>query len=91
VRTLPRPIQAELPIWVTTAGSVESFESAGQIGANILTHLLGQSIEDITEKIRVYREAREKAGHEGPGVVSLMLHTFVGGDDAEVRERSGSP
>ncbi len=91
VRTLPRPIQDELPIWVTTAGSVESFESAGKIGANILTHLLGQSVEDITEKIQVYREAREKAGHEGPGTVSLMLHTFVGGDDADVRERVREP
>ena len=76
---------------MTTAGSVESFETAGQIGANLLTHLLGQSVEDITEKIRVYREAREKAGHEGPGVVSLMLHTFVGGSDADVRERVREP
>ncbi|MDT8369841.1 MAG: LLM class flavin-dependent oxidoreductase [Longimicrobiales bacterium] len=91
VSTLPRPIQEELPVWITTAGSVSSFESAGRIGANILTHLLGQSVEEIREKIAVYRDARQKAGHEGPGCVSLMLHTFVGGDDDEVRERVREP
>jgi natural product biosynthesis luciferase-like monooxygenase protein len=91
VRTLPRPIQDELPIWVTTAGSIESFESAGKTGANILTHLLGQSVEDIEEKIGVYREARRAAGHEGPGCVSLMLHTFIGEDDDEVRELVRQP
>ncbi|MCH7572330.1 MAG: LLM class flavin-dependent oxidoreductase [Planctomycetes bacterium] len=34
VRTMPRPIQDELPIWVTTAGSVETYRSAGSIGTN---------------------------------------------------------
>ena len=86
VRTMPRPIQKQLPIWVTTAGNPETFKQAGKLGANILTHLLGQSVEELAEKIQAYREAWQEAGHPGQGYVSLMLHTFVGDNDNEVRE-----
>ncbi|MAT96290.1 MAG: hypothetical protein CL608_04035 [Anaerolineaceae bacterium] len=86
VKTLPHPVQKELPIWVTAAGNPETFREAGANGYNILTHLLGQSVEELSEKIRVYREAYEAAGHPGKGIVSLMLHTFIGDDVDEVRE-----
>ena len=49
----PRPVQAELPFWVTTAGNPETYRIAGETGANILTHLLGQTIGEVAEKIRV--------------------------------------
>ncbi|HEU5184006.1 MAG TPA: MupA/Atu3671 family FMN-dependent luciferase-like monooxygenase [Gemmatimonadaceae bacterium] len=91
VRTLPRPIQAELPVWVTTAGSAETYRAAGEAGANILTHLLGQSVEDLAAMIQVYREARRSAGHQGPGQVTLMLHAFVGDDHDAVRETVRGP
>jgi natural product biosynthesis luciferase-like monooxygenase protein len=86
VRTLPRPIQPELPTWVTAAGNPETFRMAGEAGANLLTHLLGQKLEELADKVRIYREARAKAGHAGPGVVTLMLHTFIGRSLDEVRE-----
>lgn len=91
VRTLPRPIQKELPFWLTAAGNPETFRAAGEIGANVLTHLLGQTIDEVGEKIRVYREARRAAGHEGPGQVTIMLHTFVGPDADEVRRLVREP
>jgi natural product biosynthesis luciferase-like monooxygenase protein len=84
--TRPRPVQAELPVWVTAGGAVSTFERAGQAGANVLTHLLGQTLDELGEKIRVYREAYRSAGHPGLGTVSLMLHTFVGPDRDAVRE-----
>jgi natural product biosynthesis luciferase-like monooxygenase protein len=78
VRTLPRPLQPELPIWVTTAGNPETFAEAGRMGAHLLTHLLGQSIDELAAKIVAYRRAWREAGHAGDGIVSLMLHTLVG-------------
>ncbi len=84
VRTLPRPLQKELPVWVTTAGNVETFVSAGRMGANLLTHLLGQTVEEVAEKVAAYRAAWRDAGHAGRGIVTLMLHTFVGPDPDEV-------
>ncbi len=86
VQTLPRPVQPELPVWVTTAGNPETYIAAGSIGANLLTHLLGQSVEQLAPKLDLYRKARADAGFDpDAGVVSLMLHTFVGADDDEVR------
>lgn len=86
VGTLPRPIQEHLPVWVTTAGNVETYLEAGRQGANILTHLLGQSVEEVAEKIQAYRKAYQQSGAPGRGQVTLMLHTFVGDDTDEIRE-----
>lgn len=91
VRTLPRPIQKELPIWVTTAGNPETFKLAGEIGANILTHLLGQSVEDVAKNLNIYREAYKAAGHDGEGEVTLLLHTLVGPDNETVKEIARTP
>jgi natural product biosynthesis luciferase-like monooxygenase protein len=86
VRTLPRPVQAELPVWVTVAGNPETFRRAGAGGFRILTHLLGQTVEQLAEKLSIYRRAWREHGHPGNGYVTLMLHTFVGDDDDQVRE-----
>ncbi len=92
IRTLPRPVQKDLPVWVTTAGNIDTWKSAAQIGANILTHLLGQTVEEITEKVRIYREVyREHHPGKPPGIVTIMLHTFVGEDDDQVRETVRRP
>ena len=87
VQSLPRPVQADLPCWITTAGNPETWREAGKLGLNVLTHLLGQTVAEVGEKVRVYREARREAGYDPEGgQVALMLHTFVGTDNDEVRE-----
>jgi len=87
VSVYPRPVQAELPVWVTTSGSVDTYRSAARIGANVLTHMIMQDHAQLAERIRVYRDEREAAGLSATGgIVSLMLHTFVGASDASVRE-----
>jgi len=78
VRIFPRPVQRELPLWLTAAGNPETFQIAGTLGINLLTHLLGQSIEEVARKVAIYRQAWKDAGHLGSGHVTLMLHTFVG-------------
>ena len=88
----PKPVQAELPVWITAAGSVGTFEYAGTIGANILTHLLGQSIEDLSEKIAAYKRARAAHGFDPEeGKIALMMHTFIGADEATVRQTVEKP
>ncbi len=91
VRTLPRPVQPELPVWVTAAGNPATYEEAGRLGANVLTHLLGQTFAEVEEKIRRYRAARAEAGHPGRGVVTLMLHTFLGEDRDAVKDLVREP
>ncbi|MDV3347375.1 amino acid adenylation domain-containing protein [Leptothoe sp. LEGE 181152] len=91
VRTYPRPIQPELPLWITAAGNPETFRLAGELGTNLLTHLLGQTIEDLAENIKIYRQAWQQQGHSGIGQVTLMLHTFIGEDLDTVREQVRQP
>jgi natural product biosynthesis luciferase-like monooxygenase protein len=91
-RTFPRPVQPTIPIWLTSAGSVETFTAAGQLGVNVLTHLLGQSTEDLKVKIDAYRAAlAERHGPAATGQVALMMHTFLGTDPAAVRELVSAP
>lgn len=78
VKIFPRPVQKELPLWLTAAGNPETFVAAGRLGLNLLTHLLGQSLEEVSQKVVLYREAWKTAGHPGRGHVTLMLHTFMG-------------
>jgi polyketide synthase PksJ len=87
IRMFPSPVQSDLPVWVTAAGSEETFMKAGAIGANILTHFLGQDMEQLARKIKLYREARAQHGHDAnTGKVSIMLHTYVGEDREEIEK-----
>lgn len=86
VSTLPRPVKDDIPIWITAAGNPETFEVAGKNGCNVLTHLLGQTFEEVAEKVAGYRKAWVEAGHAGQGKVTLMLHTFVGDDHDFVQD-----
>ena len=91
VQTLPRPVQQDVPIWITSAANPETFRQAGEMGANLLTHLLGQTVKMLAEKIAVYRHAWESAGHPGRGTLTLMLHTFVGDSNEAVHELVHEP
>jgi len=79
----PRPASPELPMWLTASGNPETFAAAGRLGTNVLTHLLGHDLDELTRKIDVYRDSWTAAGHDGAGQVTLMLHTaLVDGDNA---------
>jgi natural product biosynthesis luciferase-like monooxygenase protein len=92
IKIYPLPKQPELPIWITCSGGKERFIEAGAMGANILTALLFQPIEELGEKIAIYRNARAKHGYApDAGHVTLMLHTFVGEDLARVRQQVRQP
>ncbi|HXH10268.1 MAG TPA: MupA/Atu3671 family FMN-dependent luciferase-like monooxygenase [Alphaproteobacteria bacterium] len=82
----PKPVQADLPIWVTSSGNADTFREAGYRGANVLTHMITQDIYDLKEKIGIYRRARLDKGFDPlKGIVSLMLHTFLGKSVEDVK------
>ncbi|MBO0931461.1 bifunctional LLM class flavin-dependent oxidoreductase/SDR family oxidoreductase [Fibrella aquatilis] len=92
VKTYPTPLQAQLPIWITAASNPATFVKAGQLGANVLTHTLDHDNDQLAQKIGAYRQARADNGHDpATGVVTLLLHTFVGRDNAVVREQARKP
>jgi amino acid adenylation domain-containing protein/natural product biosynthesis luciferase-like monooxygenase protein len=82
VRTLPRPVQNDLPAWLTTSGSRQSFEAAGTLGVNVLTGLLNQSIEELRDNIASYQRTLASRGFDPAAfTVTVMLHTFVAEDE----------
>jgi len=89
IRIFPRPIQSDLTCWMTCMGGSDRFKEAGERGANILTMLFNQTIDDLQKKVEVYRSARDKAS--GPGIVTLMLHAFVHPDMEFVRRTVRNP
>ena len=92
VRIFPQPVQKEVPLWVTAAVNPDTFIQAGRLGANVLTHLLGQSLTDLAEQIARYRQARLQAGHDPEtGRVTLMVHTFLGADTRQALQQAKAP
>lgn len=91
VRIYPQPQQPRLEMWVTCSGGRERFVEAGERGANVLTALLFQNVEELGEKIAAYRRARAEHGASGRGHVTLMLHTFIGPTIAGVKSLVQAP
>jgi natural product biosynthesis luciferase-like monooxygenase protein len=88
----PKPVQAELPVWITSSGNAETFASAGAVGANVLTHLIGQDLASLEQKIQRYRDSRDRHDFDPrAGIVSLMLHTYLGPDPEAVKAKVRTP
>jgi natural product biosynthesis luciferase-like monooxygenase protein len=92
VQTQPRPVSRNLPVWVTTAGNPDTWREAGALGANVLTHLLGQSVDEVAGKIGIYHAALRAAGHDpADHAVTLMLHTYIAPTRAAARDIAREP
>ncbi|AXG70692.1 tyrocidine synthase 3 [Kordia sp. SMS9] len=92
IKVFPQPVQQKLPIWITAGGNPETFKKAGKIGANILTHLLGQGTDKLKENIKLYKETLTAHGHAAENAkVTLMLHTYLGEDLETVKEEVRAP
>jgi natural product biosynthesis luciferase-like monooxygenase protein len=87
LKIYPRPVQKKLPLWITTSGNLETFKSAGKLGANILTHLIGQDLNSLTEKIKIYKQSLVENNFDpSKATITLMLHTFVSDDIGYVKQ-----
>ena len=95
VRPQPRPVSPRFPLWMTTSGNPETWVAAGRLRTNVLGATIGQTREELEEKIRRYRAAYQAApeqlGTTACGTVTLMAHTYVGTDDAEALRRVSAP
>jgi natural product biosynthesis luciferase-like monooxygenase protein len=92
VRIFPKPINPELPIWLTCSGGPEMFEKAGELGFHVLTALLTQSIEEVAPKIQLYRDSLARHGHDPRECkVTMMMHTFIGEDPEAVLQKVRVP
>ncbi|MGW4213438.1 MupA/Atu3671 family FMN-dependent luciferase-like monooxygenase [Lentzea sp. NPDC004789] len=79
VTAFPRPV-GPLRLWLTSAGTVDTFRAAGRAGTGVLTHLVKQDFSELAKKVTEYRRELAASGSSWRGHVTLMLHTFVDAD-----------
>ncbi|MFC5044319.1 MupA/Atu3671 family FMN-dependent luciferase-like monooxygenase [Aquimarina hainanensis] len=92
IRIYPSLVQEEIPLHLTVSGNPDGFRKGGELGINILTSVLDQTVEELAEKIKIYRQARLEHGFDPKaGKVSLMLHTYIGTDDEKAKEEARDP
>lgn len=92
IAVYPRPLQPELNVWLLVTQNDEGFIHAGRQGYNIFTMLYGNNLDAMQKKIALYRNARQEAGLDPEqGVITLMLHTLMLGDRAQVQQAVEAP
>ncbi|QCT04332.1 amino acid adenylation domain-containing protein [Paenibacillus algicola] len=92
VAVLPKPVQPELPVFLTASGNPATWSKAGEQGFHVLCSMATHTLDALKERIQLYREQRAKHGHDPEaGIVSVMVHTCVGEKDQEVKEQVRGP
>ncbi len=81
----------ELSSCITVDGHPETYRCAAEIGANVLTRLMGQSLETLSKNIALYRQVWKEAGHSGEGRVTVLVPTLVGQEDRAVKDAVRAP
>lgn len=91
IRVAPLPKQPELPFWLTSA-SLATALNAAKLGGGFLTNLQDQTIDELGDKIRLYREALEQNGFDPlSGHVAVLLHTYITDDLGRALQKSRGP
>ena len=92
LRTFPRPKQAQVPIWLTVVNNPDSYQKAGELGLNILTNLMGQSLEDLARNIRLYKQAYADHGHDlSQARITVLIHTYLEENAEQAIEEARKP
>jgi len=71
----PRPMQAELPIWLGVGGTPESFIRAGALGLPLMVAIIGGETRRFRPLVDLYREAGRQAGHS-PERLKVGVHAL---------------
>lgn len=92
ITVYPRPLQAELNVWLLVTRNEAGFHYAGLQGYNVFTMLYGNNLTAMRDKVAAYRRGREEAGLDPQaGQVTLMLHTLIHKDRSLVQRAVEQP
>ena len=73
----PRPVQAQLPVWIAVGGSAASVTRAGRLGLPLYLAILGEPARFVALAER-YRQAGADAGHDPADLrVGVTSHFYV--------------
>jgi probable LLM family oxidoreductase len=71
----PRPMQAQLPIWLGVGGTPNSFARAGALGLPLMVAIIGGDTARFRPLIDLYRETGERFGHS-PEQLKVGVHSL---------------
>jgi natural product biosynthesis luciferase-like monooxygenase protein len=88
----PKPVQPEIPLWLTCTKSEQTFIQAGKLGCHVLTGLIDMTTEELERRLQLYFEALEDSGFDRDQMtVTVLLHTYLGDDLDAVRDEVKPP
>ncbi|MGI5347751.1 amino acid adenylation domain-containing protein [Streptomyces sp. CA-250714] len=88
----PRPVQDQPPLYVAVVGNPDSYRRAAAEGLGVVTNLMAQSVEQLTENIALYRRTRAEHGLDpAAGRVVVLVHTYLGVDAETARGEAYRP
>jgi probable LLM family oxidoreductase len=74
----PRPLQAQLPIWIGVGGTPASVARAGQLGLPLTIAILGGAPAQYVAFTDLYRKSAQQAGHAADQLpVAINCHFHV--------------
>ncbi|MFF9348188.1 MupA/Atu3671 family FMN-dependent luciferase-like monooxygenase [Streptomyces sp. NPDC014734] len=92
IRLFPRPVQTMPPLYTAVVGNPESYERAAAHDLGIVTNLMTQDIDQLTDNIARYRRARARHGLDpDAGRVAVLLHTYLSDDHDTARAEAFAP
>jgi natural product biosynthesis luciferase-like monooxygenase protein len=92
VKIFPKPVQPKFPLWIAGRAVDDAYLKAGELGAKMVTALLNINVDQLAEKLSIYRNSLAKNHHERRSDhVAVILHTYVGASLEAVKEKSRIP
>jgi natural product biosynthesis luciferase-like monooxygenase protein len=84
----PRPLQRpHPPVWLGVTATPESFQMAGRLGYHLMLIPFLHELEDLREKVMLYLEAFDKAGHDRARLrIGATYHIHVGETSERARK-----
>ena len=74
----PRPLQAQIPVWIAVGGTPESAVRAGTLGLPMAVAIIGGMPERFAPLLDLYRDAAVAAGHDPAQLpISINSHGFI--------------
>ena len=77
----PRPVQAEIPIWVAVGGTPQSVVRAATLGLPMALAIIGGAPQRFAPLIKLYRESARRAGRDPSALpVGINSHVWIADD-----------
>ena len=84
----PRPVQAEIPLWIGVGGSISSAQRAAKYGYGMTLAILGGEVTSFQPLVDTYRHTALQLGKTNAEMrIAVTGHTFIAANGEEAKEQ----